>query len=75
MRRSAVRIRKWAPKDNMITDLKVLDNFYGNPEHLIKLLDGDYPIIGCGTGSRSIGLQEICPDNPFENVIPALLSM
>jgi hypothetical protein len=46
----------------MITDVKVLDNFYTSPEHIIILLNKDYPIMGCGTGSRSIGLQEISFD-------------
>jgi hypothetical protein len=46
----------------MITDVKVLDNFYKSPEHIINLLNGDYPIFGCGTGNRSVGLQEISPD-------------
>ncbi len=45
----------------MITDIKVLDNFYTNPEKIVQLLDGDYPIMGCGTGSRSIGLEELSP--------------
>jgi hypothetical protein len=55
----------------MITDVKVLDNFYISPEHVINLLNGDYPIIGCGTGSRSIGLQEISPElyNGFRDSI------
>jgi len=44
----------------MITDVKVLDNFYSDPEPIIKLVK-DFPITGCGTGSRSIGLQEIDP--------------
>lgn len=43
----------------MITDLKVLNNFYSQPEKIVELLNGDYPIIGCGTGSRSIGLREL----------------
>ena len=45
----------------MITDLKVLDNFYNDPQGIINLLNGDYPIVGCGTGSRSIDLQNISP--------------
>jgi hypothetical protein len=55
----------------MITNLKVLDNFYTNPEYVANLLNGDYPIMGCGTGSRSIGLQEISPQlyNDFCNAI------
>ena len=55
----------------MITDVKVLDNFYSSPEHIINLLNGDYPITGCGTGNRSVGLQEISPEvyNDFCNAI------
>ena len=55
----------------MITDVKVLDNFYSSPEHIINLLNGDYPITGCGTGTRSIGLAEISQPiyNDFCNAI------
>lgn len=45
----------------MITDLKILDNFYNDPHQIVKLLNGEYPIFGCGTGNRSISLQEIAP--------------
>lgn len=45
----------------MITDIKVLDNFYTNPSDIVQLLNGEYPIFGCGTGNRSVGLQEISP--------------
>lgn len=41
--------------------IKVLDNFYRNPNQVVDLLNNDYPISGCGTGNRSIGLQEIDP--------------
>jgi hypothetical protein len=55
----------------MITDIKVLENFYSNPEAVVNLLNGDYPIVGCGTGNRSIGLQEMSPPlyNDFCNAI------
>jgi len=46
----------------MITDVKVLENFYSNPEVVINLLNGDYPITGCGTGSRSVDLFVISPE-------------
>jgi hypothetical protein len=39
--------------------IKVLDNFYSDPNGIVNLLNNDYPISGCGTGNRSIGLQEI----------------
>ena len=39
--------------------IKVLDNFYYDPKQIIDLLNNDYPISGCGTGNRSIGLQDI----------------
>jgi len=45
----------------MITDLKVLDNFYNNPEDITKILNGEFPIFGCGVGNRSVSLQEISP--------------
>lgn len=55
----------------MITDIKVLDNFYQNPADIVQLLNGEYPIFGCGTGNRSVGLQEISPHtyNEFCNAI------
>jgi hypothetical protein len=45
----------------MITDLKVLDNFYDDPEVILKLVDS-FPITGCGTGSRSIDLRMLDPN-------------
>jgi hypothetical protein len=45
----------------MITDLKVLDNFYNDPQAIVNMLNGEYPIFGCGTGNRSISLEEISP--------------
>lgn len=55
----------------MITDVKVLDNFYNNPQEIIKLLNGEYPIFGCGTGNRSISLEEIDP-NMFRGFCEAI---
>lgn len=45
----------------MISDVKVVDNFYSNPTDIVKLLSSDYPIFGCGNGKRSVGLQELSP--------------
>ena len=45
----------------MISDVKVVDNFYSNPDDIVKLLSNDYPIFGCGNGKRSVGLQELSP--------------
>ena len=42
--------------------IHILDNFYPNPEEVTKLLNNDYPISGCGTGNRSISLQEMNSD-------------
>lgn len=39
--------------------IRVLDNFYSNPDAIVKKLTGDYPITGCGTGNRSIPLQQL----------------
>lgn len=39
--------------------ITVLDNFYSEPNGIVNLLNNDYPISGCGTGNRSIGLQDI----------------
>lgn len=43
----------------MITNLNVFDNFYSDPNAVRILLNGDYPITGCGAGKRSIGLENI----------------
>lgn len=45
----------------MITDLKVLDNFYSNPQEITNVLNGEFPIFGCGVGNRSVSLQKIAP--------------
>jgi hypothetical protein len=42
-----------------MNNVTVLDNFYSNPDKIISMLTGDYPIHGCGTGNRSIPLQEM----------------
>lgn len=42
----------------MITDIKVLDNFYTQPYSIVGLVN-DFPISGCGSGNRSIGLESI----------------
>jgi hypothetical protein len=39
-------------------NINVLENFYEDPD-LIRSLTNEYPIIGCGTGARSIPLQQI----------------
>lgn len=44
-----------------MNNITVRDNFYLNPELLIEKLTNDFPITGCGTGNRSVGLQEINP--------------
>ena len=58
----------------MINDVKVIDNFYSNPDDIVNLLRGDYPIIGCGSGKRSIGLQELSP-TLFYHFKKAILSI
>lgn len=45
----------------MITDIKVLDNFYTEPDKIVKMVN-DFPITGCGSGARSIDLQSIDPN-------------
>lgn len=45
----------------MINNITVLDNFYSDPSSVVDMLDGDYPVFGCGTGNRSIGLQDLNP--------------
>jgi hypothetical protein len=42
-------------------NINVLDNFYSDPDAVTQLVDGNYPIVGCGTGNRSIPLQQINP--------------
>jgi hypothetical protein len=44
----------------MITDIKVHDNFYSAPDAILKLVN-EFPITGCGTGARSIDLQQLNP--------------
>jgi len=43
----------------MITDLKILENFYSNPQQVCSLLTEEYPVIGCGGGARSMDLKNI----------------
>lgn len=43
----------------MITDVKILDNFYKDPQILREKLSGDFPISGCGSGNRSVSLRDI----------------
>lgn len=43
----------------MITDIKVQDNFYTDPDSIVNASNGEFPIFGCGTGNRSVGLQEV----------------
>lgn len=43
----------------MIKDLTVVNNFYDDPQQILDLSDGEFPIFGCGTGNRSIGLQDV----------------
>ena len=40
-------------------EVNVLENFYENPDKIVSILNNDYPITGCGTGNRSIPLQQI----------------
>ena len=42
-----------------MNDISIIDNFYENPEIIIDKINGDYPIVGCGSGRRSIDLQQI----------------
>jgi hypothetical protein len=42
-----------------MNNVNIVESFYNNPLELVNKLTGEYPIIGCGTGRRSVGLQEI----------------
>ena len=57
----------------MITDIKVLDTFYTQPDFILGLVD-DFPISGCGTGNRSISL-EMMSKPTFDGVKNALCSI
>ena len=57
----------------MITDVKILDNLYSNPD-FIRTLFTDFPITGCGTGKRTIGLKEI-DVNTFNNFCDAIFKI
>lgn len=35
----------------------IVDNFYENPNKIIELVNGEYPLIGCGDGKRSLSLH------------------
>jgi hypothetical protein len=39
--------------------IQVVDDFYEDPTEILDLLKNDYPITGCGSGKRSVGLQEL----------------
>jgi len=39
--------------------ITILDNFYENPKNIVDILNGEYPISGCGTGNRSIPLEHM----------------
>lgn len=54
--------------------ISVLDNFYTDPNAVINLLSGDYPITGCGTGKRSIDLSQI-DTNLFNNFRDAIFNI
>lgn len=58
-------------KKTVMNNISVLDNFYSNPQQIVSMLNGDYPIFGCGTGNRSIGLQDLDKNlyNDFCNAI------
>jgi hypothetical protein len=43
----------------------ILDNFYSDPKAVTNMLNGDYPIFGCGTGNRSIPLEQLNPELYF----------
>lgn len=57
----------------MITDIKVLDNFYTSLQSIIDLVS-DFPISGCGSGNRSISL-EMMNKNIFDSVKDAICSI
>ena len=39
--------------------ITIIDDFYDNPQIILDKINGQYPIVGCGTGRRSVGLQQI----------------
>jgi hypothetical protein len=43
----------------MITDIKVLDNFYRDPSFIDKFLTNGFPVTGCGAGARTLDLSLI----------------
>lgn len=58
----------------MITDIKVIDNFYTNPNEIIQLFSGECPVSGCGDSNRSIPLEEISPEI-YENFCKTIYSI
>ncbi len=57
----------------MITDIKVLDNFYIDPNRIISLVD-NFPITGCGSGARTIDLCVLDSDI-FQSVKESLCNI
>jgi hypothetical protein len=49
----------------MITDIKVLDNFYDQPDLVLNLVT-DFVVPGCGTGLRSVDIQQVNPQLGFQ---------
>jgi len=43
----------------LMSDIRIVDDFYEDPNEILELLKGDYPITGCGSGKRSVGLQDL----------------
>ena len=44
-----------------MAQVKVIDNFYSNPNVLVELFSGKYPVVGCGNGKRTVDLRELDP--------------
>jgi hypothetical protein len=42
-----------------MSNIQIVDDFYEDPNEILDLLKNDYPITGCGSGKRSVGLQEL----------------
>lgn len=40
-------------------EIKILDNFYEDPERVLSLITKEFPIVGCGSGARTIPLRDM----------------
>jgi hypothetical protein len=40
-------------------NVTILDNFYEDPDSVLSMITNDFPIVGCGSGARTIPLKDM----------------